>query len=764
MKKSIHRAALAAIVLPSPKTASLRASGAFSAAGVEVNTEKSAILNAAVITIGPAEGHGFSIDAKTLEQVASLINASPGGVPVRFRHPSQTDAGGVSPETLGTDVGYLRNARVEGNSVRGDVYLADYAEVLPGLGNAKEYLLRKAKSDPAGFGLSAVIGFELEPQKDGGGNVTGLMARVGAVEAVDFVSRPAANPNGLLSSQQPPTKPIQPNVPRAAGKKTGVLSMNPNIKQCLTEGYNLPADATDEQAQTMYDSLSASDKAAVDAKCTQMAAKPPTNPLTPLAAKPPQSPAPEVGEQVLAMAGRRVAQLQQLGNTLNVDADVVKLAIAEGDDVPAAQTRYLKHLQEKCRPIEGLNHSASISVGQNKNLESLRVAIPQAMLSKIGRDRLYAMNSDGRVIKDADGCPLVEKPHERVAEIASLRIRDIFREYLAALGVNPREISRVSDDRLAKAFSHKGMQQVFPRVAMLAQGLDDFDSILANVQNKGIRMAYVEMSSTWQMWCGRRTVSDFKNISDVQISDVPDLTVKDPNGRYRRVQVSDSKETWALVEYGHIVAFTRRALLNDDINAYSQIPNKEASAARRLEETLAYQVLTNNATMFDTNALFSSNHSNYDTATANVGAPNVTTLGLARKALRLQTAPKGAILNLIPKFLIVPAALENVAEQYTSANYVAAVQTSINPFASSGRTPLVPIVQPRLDANSATKWYAAADPNQIDTVKLAFLESEQEPMLEQNTDFNSDDVEYKVRHACAATALDHRGLYANAGA
>lgn len=145
-----------------------------------------------MITAGPTKGHSFTIDQTTLSQVAAAINANPSGAVVRFRHPEQTpEPGKPLPETLGTDVGYLRNARVVGDAVRGDVHLADYAEVLPRLGNVKDYLLRKARSDPAGFGLSAVIAFDLEQITDPSGDCR-LAARVSAVQAVDFVAVPAA--------------------------------------------------------------------------------------------------------------------------------------------------------------------------------------------------------------------------------------------------------------------------------------------------------------------------------------------------------------------------------------------------------------------------------------------------------------------------------------------------------------------------------------------------------------------------------------------
>jgi hypothetical protein len=48
----------------------------------------------------------------------------------------------------------------------------------------------------------------------------------------------------------------------------------------------------------------------------------------------------------------------------------------------------------------------------------------------------------------------------------------------------------------------------------------------------------------------------------------------------------------------------------------------------------------------------------------------------ARKAMRKQTAPKGTILNLNPKYLIIPAALEGIAVQITNPINLAATASS----------------------------------------------------------------------------------------
>lgn len=74
------------------------------------------------------------------------------------------------------------------------------------------------------------------------------------------------------------------------------------------------------------------------------------------------------------------------------------------------------------------------------------------------------------------------------------------------------------------------------------------------------------------------------------------------------------------------------------------------------------------------------------------------------------------------------------------------------------------IADPRLDADSSTKWYMAADPAQHDTIELAFLDGNETPYLETKDGWNVDGVEYKVRHDFVAVAVDHRGLYLNDGA
>lgn len=169
-------------------TASLRAA---QTASIVVDEQSGTIKNGSIMTIGPATGHGFNIDMTTLRQVEALINKSPRGITCRFDH--------VPVGSLGTDVGIVRNARIEGNSLRGDVFLSDWSADMPRLGNARGYLLKKAASDPTGIGLSVVMTYTTDVLKSSSSEAITPVARVESIYSIDFVEQPAANPNGLLS-------------------------------------------------------------------------------------------------------------------------------------------------------------------------------------------------------------------------------------------------------------------------------------------------------------------------------------------------------------------------------------------------------------------------------------------------------------------------------------------------------------------------------------------------------------------------------------
>lgn len=326
-------------------------------------------------------------------------------------------------------------------------------------------------------------------------------------------------------------------------------------------------------------------------------------------------------------------------------------------------------------------------------------------------------------------------------------------------GYTLRELARICAERRGVKTGGMGPMQIVERSLHTSS---DFPYILENVMNKGLRQAYEESPKTFQPWARQSSAADFKPISRVQLGNFPSMTQVNEAGEFKHYTINEGKESYQLATYGSIVAISRQAIINDDLSAFDRIPGQVGVAAAALESDIVYGILTANAALGDSVALFHATHANL-TGTGTV--ISVASLGVGRALMRKQKgmaqgSAAGRVLNLRPQFLIVPAALETIAQQFTSRAYVPEQSSNINPFDSA----LQVIVEPRLDDASATAWYLAAAPSMIDTVEYCYLEGSQGVYTETEMGFDVDGVRIKARHDFAAKALDYRGLYKNVGA
>jgi len=328
--------------------------------------------------------------------------------------------------------------------------------------------------------------------------------------------------------------------------------------------------------------------------------------------------------------------------------------------------------------------------------------------------------------------PAQHKLSDNGKRFSGLSLIEIGRELLTQRGVDIRGMSR---DQIATR-------------AMLTTG--DFPYILANVANKTLRQAYEAAPQTFKPFTRMVTAPDFKTIARTALGDSPTLEKVNEHGEYKYGSVSEARETYAIASYGKIVALTRQTLINDDLSAFTRLPEMFGRAAADLESDTVWGIITANAALADSIALFHASHGNLPTG----AAISVAQLGVCRAAMRVQTGLDGRKINVTPRYLLVPAALETIAQQFTSQSYAASASSSINPFAGA----LQVLAEPRLDTASTTAWYMAADPAQIDTIEYAYLEGNQGVYLETKDGWEIDGVEFKARLDFGAKAIDFRGL------
>lgn len=299
------------------------------------------------------------------------------------------------------------------------------------------------------------------------------------------------------------------------------------------------------------------------------------------------------------------------------------------------------------------------------------------------------------------------------------------------------------------------------------QTSSDFPLILADVVNKTLRRSYEAAPKTFKPLGRQVSLSDFRPAHRVKLGEAPQLEEIRESGEFTRGAMAESDETISLKSYGRIVGITRKIILNDDLGAFTRLPEMFGQSAANLESDIVWGAILANPTLLtDGIAVFHGSHANLIGAGSGA-APSVTSVGAGRVAMSKQTGLDGkTILNVRPRFLVVPTELEIPAQQLLftitpnqTANVVPpAVQT------------LTPISEPRLSSGanrqsgSATAWYLFADPATVDTFEYAYMEGQDGPYTETRQGFDVDGMEVKCRHEFGAAWIDYRGAYKNSGA
>ncbi|MBC3927780.1 prohead protease/major capsid protein fusion protein [Undibacterium sp. CY21W] len=327
-----------------------------------------------------------------------------------------------------------------------------------------------------------------------------------------------------------------------------------------------------------------------------------------------------------------------------------------------------------------------------------------------------------------------------------LSLRELCREALEAGGISTRGMSQMELASAALGMSQRGFHNT-----------TDLPLIFGNVISRTMRQAYAGAPKTFTSWATPGTLSDFRPVTRASFDAAVQFDKIGQSGEYKYGSLQDGGETIQLATYGKAVNFTRQMIINDDLSALQRLPQFFGRAAADMESDIVYSILMNNPKMSDGVDLFHVDRGNIADTAAKI---SVDSLSAGRAALRVRKSPGGSVLNLAPKILLVPAALETLALQYTSNAYTPTKSTDQNIF----QNVLTPVIEPRLDAASIKAWWLIADKSQIDTVEFAYLDGEEGIFTEQNTDFDRDGIQVKGRIDFAAKAIDWRGMHVNMGA
>lgn len=300
----------------------------------------------------------------------------------------------------------------------------------------------------------------------------------------------------------------------------------------------------------------------------------------------------------------------------------------------------------------------------------------------------------------------------------------------------------------------------------MSHSTSDFPYLLENVANKSLGVGYAEARTTWEAWCSVGNLPDFKSASRVAVGDTDAFEVVKELMPITEASMSEKRETRELSTYAKRFGVSRQALINDDLTEFARTPQKLGASAARTINATVYEQLTSPPTMAeDSTALFATTHTSGGNLATSAAAPSAATLGAAMTFMRKQKGLGAkATLNIIPKYIILPAAHEMTVQQILAASIPSFMPTSAANAITRWMLNLIPITEPLLDASSATAWFLAADQNEVDTIKVEFLNGNQTPTIVRVDGQAVLGMEWIAFIDFSVKVFDHRGLYKNAGA
>ena len=487
-----------------------------------------------------------------------------------------------------------------------------------------------------------------------------------------------------------------------------------------------PETARAAKEQVMHPKI-ADEVAQEQRGATPPATTPPGAPATPPAPEQ-RAAAPVNADEIRSQERSRISQITTLCARHGIAQSVADHLITDGASLDAARSAILDALagesDQNGRRSEPI---AATARGTDQRAMQYREAMTTAIMHKL--DPRTELTDEAR-------------------EFRGMRLFDMARESVERSGVSTRGMHTM--DIAAHAL---GL-----RAGVGYHSTSDFPTILGNVANRTLRSAYAAFPKTFEKWARRGTISDFRPITRVAVSGAPELKKVLEGAEFTYGTMGATAEVIQLATYGRIIAITRQALINDDMDALSRIPAAFGARAAQLEGDIVYAILMENPNMADGQPLFHASHGNLGTA----ATINETSVAAALKAFTQMKGVDGSAIRLMPRYLIVPAAGPRLLEaQKLLASVTPGKSADVNPFAGAFEI----VTDPRLIPTSGQDpWFLAADAAMIDTVEYAYLEGQEGVYTETRNGFEVDGTEVKARHDFTAKAIDWRGLYKNPGA
>lgn len=248
-------------------------------------------------------------------------------------------------------------------------------------------------------------------------------------------------------------------------------------------------------------------------------------------------------------------------------------------------------------------------------------------------------------------------------------------------------------------------------------------------------------------------LNDFRTQTRVRFGGYGDLATVNQGAAYPALaSPTDEAPTYTPAKRGGTEDVTLEAIKNDDVGAIRRIPIRMSRAAKRTLGKFVFDFLRTNPTIYDSVAFFHATHNNLGSTAFSAAEYGVVRIAMAKQA-ELNSADR---LGIYPNIIVYPLDLQETVWNAFQRN------TNLDKtFVQS----LAPVMVPVWYWTDTNDWVAMANPADIPTIEVGFLDGQEEPMMfvqdmpNVGSMFSNDKLTYKIRHIYGGAVCDFRGAY-----
>lgn len=408
--------------------------------------------------------------------------------------------------------------------------------------------------------------------------------------------------------------------------------------------------------------------------------------------------------------------------------------------------------------------------GRQFKAEDLTLAIKEA------REEIASLNDAGNIAGPSRITGMYDVKEDFVLAMSDMfgverEEKDKNRKVHALQGLRDAYLKATGDQYFTGGFH--------PEYALVSA---NFPGIVANVQNKILNQAWDDFDEAYGWWKHIVTIKkqkDLKTVTWVRTGTIATLPSVAERGEYTELGIGDIKETSDFTKYGGYVPLTLESVINDDLDAFMQMPRELALAGIRLISELVAAIFTTASgagpTMTDGGALFNATaqttaggHINLLTTALGTDytAWNAVATAMYKKKLMVKNAAgyygTGKPQALKPSFCLVPADLIAQAEALFVPRWDAPAQNV--PATQSPRWGgrVTPLAVP--EWTDATDWAAVVDPKLRPGIMLGHIFGVKPQIFSASSEidpamFANDESRLKVRQFVTVGVADDLPLH-----